>query len=106
MARDAEDLRKPAARNWNRNKKRSLSRNGDRAQRDLAQGNLAQRASAIAELLEVSQQGIPNEPHLEGLRERILVFAAGPGPAPSRPAEHRSRSALASRPDDAAGRRY
>ncbi len=44
-------------------------------QRDRARDNLTQARQAIGELLEVSEKGIPNEPHLEGLRERILVFA-------------------------------
>jgi eukaryotic-like serine/threonine-protein kinase len=76
LARDAEDLEKTRRQELEQKQKEILEAQSlAEAQRDLARGNLGQARRAIAELLEVSQKGIPNEPHLEGLRERILVFA-------------------------------
>ena len=76
LAHDAEELEKTRREQLEQKQKEILAAQSlAEAQRDLARGNLAQARRAIAELLEVSQKGIPNEPHLEGLRERILVFA-------------------------------
>ncbi len=77
LARDAEAAEKTHRLQLEDEQKKILSRADYRREPATARDNLTQGAAGdqggIA--LEVSQKGIPNEPHLEGLRERILVFA-------------------------------
>ena len=76
LARDAEDAEKARRKELEEKQAEILKAQKEtEGQRDRARQNLAQARQAVEELLEVAQKRLPNEPHLEGLRERILVFA-------------------------------